>query len=139
MIRATLDTNVLVSATFWTGDSFRILELIERGEIVCVLSSFIISEYIKVINSEEILEKRKKKELVFLKIIQKIFSESLIIEPKTELRVIKTDSSDNRIIECAVEGKADFIITNDRHLLNVGNYAGIRIMAPGEFLEIFSS
>jgi putative PIN family toxin of toxin-antitoxin system len=139
MIRVTLDTNVLVSATFWTGDSFRVLELIEKGQIMCVLSHSIISEYIKVINREEILDKREKNELVYLKLVQEILSMSLIIEPKRELHIIDADISDNRILECAVEGRSDFIITNDRHLLRVGSYTGIRIVKPGEFLGIMHS
>ena len=39
MIRVTLDTNVLISGTFWTGDSFKILDLIDKKELKCILNT----------------------------------------------------------------------------------------------------
>ena len=48
MIRVTVDTNVLISATFWSGDSEKIIELVEKGEIELVLSVAILREYAEV-------------------------------------------------------------------------------------------
>jgi hypothetical protein len=45
------------------------------------------------------------------------------------------DDPDNRILECAKAGGANFIISGDKHLLNLKNYQGIKIVTPGEFLE----
>ena len=59
-MKVTLDTNVLISGTFWTGDSFRILDLIDRKKIICVLSEQIIEEYYKTAQSNEIIEKMEK-------------------------------------------------------------------------------
>ena len=50
------------------------------------------------------------------------------------LRVIKEDPSDNMILECAVAGGVDFVISGDDHLLAVGEFHGIRIVNPSEFL-----
>ena len=55
MIKVTLDTNVLVSGTFWTGDPYRILDLIDQKRVCCVLSKEVISEYRKTVNSREIM------------------------------------------------------------------------------------
>jgi uncharacterized protein len=57
------------------------------------------------------------------------------VTPTQMLHVIKEDPPDNRILECAVEAGSDFIITWDKDLLRVGEYRGITIMKPGEFLE----
>ncbi len=62
---------------------------------------------------------------------------SNIVVPTIRLAVITAEESDNRILECAVEGRADLIITGDRkHLLPLGSHAGILIMAPADFLQV---
>jgi predicted nucleic acid-binding protein len=45
------------------------------------------------------------------------------------------DDPDNRILECALKAQADLIISGDKHLLNLRNYQGIKMVTPGEFLE----
>ena len=62
-MKVTLDTNVMVSGTFWTGDSFAILNLIDQNKLKNVTSKEIIKEYYEVINSDEIIGKIKDKKL----------------------------------------------------------------------------
>ena len=62
----------------------------------------------------------------------KNFSE--MVHPKERLEVI-ADDPDNRILECAVEGQAEFIISGDKHLLKLKAYQGIAIVTPVDFLE----
>ena len=69
----------------------------------------------------------------------KIRDLSDVVQPTMRLAVITAKESDNRILECAVAGRAAFIVTGDRkHLLPVGEYAGIRIVSPAEFLDVFT-
>src|SRR3989344_8960477 len=114
MIRVTLDTNILVSGTFWTGDSYRILELIDKKKITSILSKEIIAEYINTVISEEITEKIENKKLIAAKTAQKVVMMSEIVEPTRKIDRIKED---NKILECATTGKAGYIITNDNHIL----------------------
>ncbi|MBI2671412.1 putative toxin-antitoxin system toxin component, PIN family, partial [Candidatus Woesearchaeota archaeon] len=44
-------------------------------------------------------------------------------------------SDDNKIIECAIDGNSDCIITKDKHLLKLKEYKGIKIITPEEFLK----
>ncbi len=61
---------------------------------------------------------------------------SEIVVPTVRLAVITDKESDNRVLECVVEGRADVIVTGDRkHLLKLGSYAGIPIIAPADFLR----
>lgn len=90
-MKVTLDTNVLISGTFWTGDSFRILEKIDKGEIELVLSEEIIEEYDRVANSEEIIEKKIEKELSINEAVQRIIKNATIVEPKEKFNIIKDD------------------------------------------------
>ncbi|NCO65593.1 MAG: putative toxin-antitoxin system toxin component, PIN family [Candidatus Aquicultor secundus] len=56
-----------------------------------------------------------------------------------KIDVITEDPSDNMFLVCAVEGKADFIISGDNHLLDVGTYQGIQILTPCEFVKQLKS
>jgi predicted nucleic acid-binding protein len=55
------------------------------------------------------------------------------------LNVITGDPSDNRYLECAVEGSADFVVSGDRDLLALQSYEGIAIVQPSVFLEHLAS
>jgi len=49
--------------------------------------------------------------------------------------VVEDDPSDNKILECALEAEADYIVSGDRHLLDLREYRGIKILSSGEFLR----
>ncbi|MEK6834931.1 MAG: putative toxin-antitoxin system toxin component, PIN family [Nanoarchaeota archaeon] len=137
MIKVVLDTNILVSGTFWTGNSFKIMELIDKREITSILSEDIVKEYHKTINSDEIIDKIKDKNLIISNVSRKVVLNSIIIQPKEKLDVIKNDPDDNKILECAYAGKAGYIVTKDNHLLKLKEFKNIKIVTPEEFLKLF--
>ena len=59
----------------------------------------------------------------------------LVLPPK-EISEIKVDPADNRVLECAAEARADYVVSADSHLLDLGEYASIRIVSPYEFLDL---
>ena len=61
-----------------------------------------------------------------------ILKNSILIEPTSKIEAIKEDLDDNKFIEVAVDGKANFIVSQDRHLLNLKEFQGIRIVSPNE-------
>ena len=133
-MKITLDTNVILSSTFWFGDSSKIMEMVEKGETELILSEDIIEEYKDVLNYEEFQDKIKNKNLEMQRTVEEIITLSKIVEPKNKFDVIKEDSDDNKIIECAVEGKVDYIISQDKHLLDIKEFQGIKIITPKDFL-----
>lgn len=137
-MRITVDTNVMVSSSFWDGASCRIMEIIENKEIELVISKDIIEEFLKVLEYEGIQQKIKDKNLEIKRTIEKIISISTVIEPSKKLDIIKEDPTDNKIIECAVEGNVDYIISRDKHLLKLKEFAAIKIIKPEEFLDIIN-
>ena len=58
-----------------------------------------------------------------------------LVTPQESLNVVKEDPPDNRILECAVAAGSDYILTWDKDLLRLGEYAGIRILTPVQFIE----
>lgn len=129
-IRAVLDTNVLISAWFWKGNESRLVELVEEGAIDGYTSPDILDElrralrYPKFKLDEDEVEAIYNYYLLILK----------VVEPRSRIDVVKEDPEDNRVLECAVEAKADYIITGDRHLLGLKDFQGIRIVRAGELL-----
>ena len=134
-MRIAVDTNVLVSATFWYGASYRIIELVERKEIELILSKDIIEEFAAVLEYDEIQTKVKNKNLEMKRTVETIVSISTVVIPKQRFDVVKEDPDDNKILDCAVEGRVDCIISQDNHLLKLGAFKGIRIVAPDDFLK----
>lgn len=139
-MKVVLDTNVLISATFWEGEAFKIIRLIGEKKIECFISKQILEEYIKVANSDELMEKANEKNLSIKLSAMKLIEICKIVEPSRKIDVVKEDPDDNKIIECAVEAKADYIVTYDaKHILPIKDFEGIRIVSPTEFLKITSS
>jgi putative PIN family toxin of toxin-antitoxin system len=130
MIRVVLDTNVFISALFWKGAPYQVFKRILEGVILNFISPQILEEL-----KERLLYKFKlpsEKVREFLEII--VFN-SQIVYPKKKLNVVKKDPKDNKILECALEAQASFIISGDKHLLEIKEYKGIKIISPKEFLN----
>ena len=104
-----------------------------KGEILNFTSLQILEELKEKLSDGFKLPFEKVKE--FLEII--VFT-SQIVYPKKKLNVVKKDSSDNKIIECALEARASFIISGDRHLLELKKYRGIKIISPRGFLSLLN-
>ncbi|MDO8517056.1 MAG: putative toxin-antitoxin system toxin component, PIN family [Nanoarchaeota archaeon] len=135
-MKITIDTNVLISGSFWAGASDKILEKIENKEIELFLSKDIIEEFSEVLDYEEIKNKIRDKGLELRRTIEKIISISTIIEPLEKFDIVEEDPDDNKILECAVEGKVNYIISQDKHLLKLKEFQDIKILTPEEFCSI---
>ncbi len=139
-MRVVLDTNVLVSAVLSHGsppDS--ILQAWRRGSFDLVVSAALLREL------ENVLARpRIRRRLAWSADERKAFVVALgegafLVVPEAELHAVQADPSDNRVLEAAVEGKADYIVTVDRHLLDLGSYEGIRIVSPSRFFAVIVS
>lgn len=130
-MKVVFDTNILVSALVFPGGRGeaalqRILE--EKDELV--LSRPILDELLGV------LERKFARDAEELAHAALFLSElGVTVKPRQRLRVVK-DEPDNRILECAIAGHAQAIVTGDRALLALGEYRGVRIVSLRDYLEI---
>jgi len=115
-MKITVDTNILISATFWYGDSNEIIEKAESKEFELILSPEIIQEYSEVLNYKEIQDKIRNKNLEMRKSVEKITAISTIVQSTQKVEVIKDDPDDNQVLECAKAGNVDYIITIGNNL-----------------------
>ncbi|KJR43720.1 protein of unknown function DUF132 [Candidatus Magnetoovum chiemensis] len=139
MIRVVLDANIFVSAIISPkGNSSRIIFLIEQERNLKLITSLSILEEVKRVLFYPIVEKYHKNNKEEIKIkLEKITQFAEITSNQTNtIDVIKTDPDDNKYLECAVEGNANYIVSGDYHLLELESFQGIGIVTPAEFLKI---
>ncbi len=135
-MKIVLDTNVWLSGIFWYGEASKILEKAEKKDVQIIISEDILSEIITVLNRESKFQKYiSNLRLSIEDLLRTILSISTLIETKTKLDIIKADSKDNIILEAAIDGKVDYILSYDNHLLNMIEFRNIKIILPGEFLK----
>ena len=127
-MKITTDTNFLVSATQWDNSSAnKILVKLINIDSEIFTTQEILDEFRKVLKKYFNYELEKIEN-----IIQKVLTFLTLVEPDEKLEVVKEDIDDNKIIECAVKSKSDYILSYDNHLLKIREYNGIKIIRPEE-------
>ena len=132
MIKAVLDSNIYISAFNFGGIPYRILEKAIEGYFQVYISEEIITEVLAVSAKKfKYSDKRLKQLNLILRDL------SVIVQPKKTVTLIRDFPVDNRILECAVEAKAEYLITGDKkHILPLGKIYSTKIISPEEFLRI---
>lgn len=132
MPKAVLDTNVLISAIVFGGIPRKILNEVINGRLKVAISREILHEIQKILLGK----KFKYPEEVVNVITNQLAILCEIVSPVQRVEIVRSDPADNRIIECALEAKAQYIITGDSHLIELKAVHRISILTPGEFLAI---
>ena len=131
MIKAVADTNVYISAVLFGGKPEEIRILAREGKIELLISENILAEIAGVLK-----RKFHWSDWQISEIINEIREFTTLITPVAGLSVIKEDEPDNRVLECAIEGKAQYIVSGDEHHLQpLKEYEGIKILSPAQFIE----
>jgi len=136
MVRVVLDTNIWLSGIFWKGNSYRIIKLGEAGKIDIITTRDILLEIIRVLKREAKFQKfLNDRDLKIENLLKTIFHITIFIKSESSLNIITKDPDDDKILEAAVDGKADYIVTYDSHLLNLKDFREIKIIKPKRFLD----
>ena len=129
-MRGVFDTNIFISALVIPGSlAEKAVSRIIEGQDELVLSPEIIKEVLSVLSSKFA---RDKEALSHVAVILLDLGE--LVRPDQGIRVLR-DEPDNRILECAVFGKADLIVTGDKEMLRLKQYMGIKIASLRDYLE----
>lgn len=135
MAKIVLDSNIIISALHFGGKPAGVLKLAIEGKEQFFISREIITEILGILRKKFAYEKEILEELEEL-----LFKTFVLVEPQQTVRKIKGRPGDNRILECALAVKADFIVSRDKkHLLPLKNYQGIKIVSCQEFLTTYES
>lgn len=126
----TFDTNILLSATLWDESvAQKLLFCLIRQEIKIYTSLEILDEYREILKRDFDFSDEE-----INGIMAKIFSFVTLVHPKSRVEAVSEDPDDNIVLECALESGSKYIITYDKHLLKLGEFRGIKIIRPEEYL-----
>ncbi len=134
MIRVTPDTNVLISALFYDGNERYVLKSATRGEVRFILSLEIIDELIRVLGDKFGVDWQATRDYVL-----RLCEIADIVRPRRLSDLIIRDRKDAKVIECALSGQSEFIVTGDEDLLSLNRYGRIKILPTSKLVSILKS
>ncbi|MCP8317729.1 MAG: putative toxin-antitoxin system toxin component, PIN family [archaeon] len=132
MPKAVFDTNVLISGIVYAGKSKLLIDAILEGKITLIISMQIIREFRRVIIRDK-FKLSKNQQNIITNFVLRIGN---IVKVKSRFKVVKQDPNDDRILRTAHDGKADYIVSGDEHLLSLKEFRGIKIVTVSEMLEL---
>ncbi|MGD0887602.1 MAG: putative toxin-antitoxin system toxin component, PIN family [Thermodesulfovibrionales bacterium] len=136
MIRVVIDANQFVSALLKPDSNpAAVIRMAREEKIQLVMSSEIVEEIRAVLLYPKIVKRHHLPPEEIDLFLQKLMKVAVVTHSRLELDVIKEDPSDNKYLECAIEGRADYIISGDSHLTSLKTFHGVRIVDPAHFLE----
>ncbi|MFC1632683.1 putative toxin-antitoxin system toxin component, PIN family [Patescibacteria group bacterium] len=132
-LRIIIDTNILIgSAMDEDSAEARLIRLVLAGYLKPLITNRIRRENTKIIR-----RKFRNEDPEARKTLERVFLEAEEVQQKSNLRGITEDRDDDKFIEAAVDGDADYIITNDHHLLDLHNIEGTEILTARDFLQAY--
>lgn len=131
-MKVVFDTNVFVSGIHWGGASKQAIRQWFIGRFLLISSPPIIQELAKTLMSFKIpLENEEIEWWVSL-----ILAKAIIVVPTENIHIVMDDPDDNKFFEAAIAGDADYIVSQDKHLLRIGEYKQVKVLTPEDFLKI---
>jgi putative PIN family toxin of toxin-antitoxin system len=131
-VRVVFDTNVYVSALRYGGKPAKVVDLAINGDFQLLTSLSLKAELGRVLHGKFSYTPQQVSETT-----TSLWKHAEWITPRRRLNLCP-DEPDNRVLECAMEGHADFIVTGDRDLLNLPAIEGLAILTPAAFLSRWS-
>ncbi len=135
-LRVVLDSVVAVSAFLTQGLTAALVSQCQEN-VNLYTSAEILQEIRHVLLEKPHIRNRytypSEKAEIFIDYLKDI---SIIVAQLPEIRVIERDPKDDMIISCAVAVSADYIVSRDRDLLDLGSYEQIQIVPPEKFIHI---
>ena len=133
-MRIVIDTNVLISAIFWTGKPKQLLNHVRRQKITFVTSNQLFDELRQILVRQDKPFHLQDNEAD--QVVEALTGCAEVVESHSQLTVCQ-DEMDNRVIACAIDGKAEYIVTGDLHLLGLRSYQSVKIRTVSDFLSHF--
>jgi len=136
-MRVVIDTNIWVSGLLWRGSPWRLLKLAERGEIEVCMSPRMLDELARVLTYERLQPRLEQLGLTPADLVAYAANLAMIFEVPEGGRIVAADPDDDVFLHCALVAGADCVISGDRHLLDLGEYGHLSVLAVDDFLDEF--
>jgi len=135
-----LDVNVLISALLSpSGAPARILEAWRAERFLAVTSEPVLAELQRVLAQPRLRNRYGLTPSRVQELLRGLRRFALVTRGELELRGVAPDPDDDKLLACAVEGEADYLITGDKSLLQLRRHDGVQIVAPAEFIRMLEA
>ncbi|MBI4025925.1 MAG: putative toxin-antitoxin system toxin component, PIN family [Verrucomicrobia bacterium] len=134
LLRVVFDTNILFSAVGWLGNPHRCVQAARQGRCLSLTCEPILSELAEKLRFKRGLDAQKVTEIE-----DEIRAFCNVIVIPGTLKIVAADPDDDAVLECAVIGRAQFLVSGDHHLLDLENHQGIQIVKAADFLTLIQS
>ncbi len=136
----TIDTNVFVSSFLSTkGAPAEVIKRWEAADFDVATSPILLQELERVLKYKQVRKYFKRPLVTIGALFERLQSVAILIDASQTITIIEDDPDDNRVLECAEEARAAFIVSRDEHLLRLKDYKGIVILPPAPFLTFLDS
>jgi putative PIN family toxin of toxin-antitoxin system len=140
VIRVVLDSNVVVSSFIVpVGAPARIMAAWRAERLALLISEPVLAEYERALNYPRVRRRHGLTPRQVAREVAAIRAAATVVSPGSVPRVVPADPDDDQILACALTGGADFIVSGDRHLLDLRDYRGIRILPPAAFVALLAT
>jgi hypothetical protein len=137
---AVLDTNVIVSAAISAkGPPAEIIKAWGAHSFGWVTSEPLLDELQRTLRSSRLQKYIAWSDEELTEFTRLIGQLTRLVMPSSRIEVITADPDDNRVLEAAVEGRVDYIVSGDHDLLDLRDYDGIAIVTPARFIAIIAT
>ena len=120
----------------WGGSPARIIKAAEEGKVCIITSEEIVNEISRTLAYPRLKRVCEDAGISQQQMIEAVFQFTKLVDVKTKIHAVREDPADNKFLECAVDSKADYIVSGDDHLLKIGTYKKTRIVSVRQFLKI---
>ena len=132
-MRIVIDTNVWVSGLLWRGMPWKLLCLAEEGEVELCITPSMLVELAEVLSYERLQPRLQQLGLTPEELVAYALNLASVFEVPEGDPIVVADPDDDIFLRCATVAGAVCVISGDRHLLDLGGYAGIPILTIHDF------
>jgi putative PIN family toxin of toxin-antitoxin system len=125
------DTNVYVAEALLGETAERLLAATEKAGWRIYASAYLLDELVRVL-TEQLQFSRRLAALSRMRIIHR----AMLVEPRPSRHQVPADAKDSPILQAALEAGVDYLVSNDRHLLDLHPYQGLRIISMADYFQM---
>ncbi len=134
-MRIVIDTNVWVSGLLWRGMPWNLLRLAEKGQVELCMAPSMLAELAEVLSYERLQPRLEQLGLTPSELVAYAMNLASMFEVEAEgTPIVIADPDDDIFLRCAIVAGAEYVVSGDRHLLALSEYAGIPILTVRDFL-----
>jgi uncharacterized protein len=138
-VRVVLDTNVVASGLLWGGVPRQLLQATREKKLQLYTSTTLLLELTDILGRAKFAHKLTAAQLSIDQIVERYALLTTVVHPLAILPTVLDDPDDDQVLACAMAAKAELIVSGDRHLLDLKEHQGIRMVTVVEAVRILES